>query len=200
MALQGIPFSTDILELAVTSTAQVAHVVLDKIPMVTVDTPFAWDAILGAIITGLIPGGIAYMAIRNSYNLAKMQHILQSKSKINDEIRVAAANYVTAINYLSTDYNAWVKDVLERKRTDVSQETMPEHLRENIYRAEANKNLLTLLITPDEEGNNLLKTMGDAQAALTPFLEAKASPDDVIQLRLCVNNFLYKCHEYFIRN
>ncbi|CAM8554379.1 hypothetical protein ESCOCP340M_22300 [Escherichia coli] len=200
MAWQGIPFSIEKMEQVVTSSVQAAHIVLDKVPTVIVDTSFAWDTIAGAIIAGLIPGIISYRALSNSYQLAKMQHALQSKEKINNEIRVAAAAYVTAINYLSTDYNAWVKDIRERRIYPVSKESMPEHIRENIFRAESNKNLLTLLIIPDEDGNALLEAMGKAQNALTPFLEAEATKKDNLQLRTSVNNFLYKCHEYFLRD
>lgn len=199
MAWQGIPFSVAGLERAISSSSQLTHVVLDKIPAVLVDTPFSWDAIVGAVISGLIPGSIAYLAIRNSYNLAKMQHKLQSKEKINDEIRIAAANYVTSINYLSTDYSSWVRDVKSRSG-DITKETMPEHLRDNIYRAESNKNLLTLLISHTEEGNNLLKAMGAAQSALDPLLVAEATYREVLQLRTAINNFLYTCHEYFLRS
>lgn len=129
-----------------------------------------------------------------------MQHAMQSKEKINNEIRVAAAAYVTAINYLSTDYNAWVKDIRERRIYPVSKESMPDHIRENIFRTESNKNLLTLLIIPGEDGYELLEAMGNVQNALTPFLEAEATYKDNLQLRTSVNNFLYKCHEYFLRD
>ncbi|EAQ4297048.1 hypothetical protein GKU51_07815 [Salmonella enterica] len=200
MAWQGIPFSIEKMEQVVTSSVQAAHIVLDKVPAIIVDTPFAWDTIAGAFIAGSIPGIISYLALRNSYQLAKMQHAMQSKEKINNEIRVAAAAYVTAINYLSTDYNAWVKDIRERRIYPVSKESMPDHIRENIFRTESNKNLLTLLIIPGEDGYELLEAMGNVQNALTPFLEAEATYKDNLQLRTSVNNFLYKCHEYFLRD
>ncbi|HCA7080773.1 TPA: hypothetical protein MX214_003959 [Citrobacter sedlakii] len=200
MSWQGIPFSIEKMEQALTSSVQTAHLVLDKLPTVIVDTPFDWEAIFGAIIAGSIPGIISYLALRNSYQLAKMQHAMQSKEKINNEIRVAAAGYVTAINYLSTDYKAWVKDLQERRIYPVGKESMPDNIRENIFRAESNKNLLTLLIVPDKDGNELLEAMGNAQNALTPFFEARATYRDNIQLKTSVNNFLYKCHEYFLRD
>lgn len=199
MAWQGFPFVLEKFEETISSTSQLSHVVLDKIPTVMVDTSFSWDSILSAGIAGFIPGAIAYMAIKNSNALAEKQLKVQSKTKLDDEIRIAASNYVTAINYLSTDYSAWVKEVTDRRLSVISKENMPDHLRDNIYRAESNKNLLTLLITPDEQGNKLLKEMGKAQIALDPFLAAKASYKDVMQLRTSVNNFMYACHEYFLR-
>lgn len=200
MAWQGIPFIFDKFEKTLSSTSPFSHVVLDKIPTVIVDSSFSWDAVLAAGIAGLIPGAIAYIALKNSNSLAEMQLRVQSKTKIDDEIRVAAANYVTAINYLAIDYSAWVKEVMDRKISVISKEAMPEHLRDNIYRAESNKNLLTLLITPDEEGNKLLKDMGKAQRALDPLLEANATTKDLSQLRISVNNFMFSCHEYFKRS
>lgn len=41
MAWQGIPFSIEKMEQVVTSSVQAAHIVLDKVPAIIVDTPFA---------------------------------------------------------------------------------------------------------------------------------------------------------------
>ncbi|ECP5524277.1 hypothetical protein HX208_003083 [Salmonella enterica] len=46
MAWQGIPFSIEKMEQVVTSSVQAAHIVLDKVPAIIVDTPFAWDTIV----------------------------------------------------------------------------------------------------------------------------------------------------------
>lgn len=200
MCWLDFPFTHNIDGQIFSPSSHLAHVVLDKIPTVIIDSPFSWDAVLAAGIAGFIPGAIAYMAIKNGNALARMQLKAQSQTKINDEIRVAAASYVTAINYISTDYSVWIKDVIERNITTPSKEMMPDYLIDSIFRAESSKNLLTLLITPDDEGNALLKEMGKAQIALDPFLSAEASYKDVLKLRTAVNNFMYACHAYFLRS
>ncbi|MBW2956615.1 hypothetical protein [Hafnia paralvei] len=200
MAWQGVPFSVEKIVDAVLSSPQLAHVVLDKIPTVAIESSFSWDTVIAASISGFIPGWIAYLAIRNSYKLADKQHKMQSKEKINQDIRVAAASYVTALNYFATDYNEWVKEVLDRRISLVTKESMPDHLRDNIYRAESSKNLLIILIFPDENGMKLLNSMGNAQKAITPLLDATATRSDVLKLRSAVDSFMFSCHEYFLRD
>lgn len=200
MAWQGVPFSVEKIVDTVLSSPQLAHVVLDKIPTVAIESSFSWDTVIAAFISGLIPGGIAYLAIQNSYKLAETQHKMQSKEKLNEEIRIAAANYVTALNYLATDFNAWAKEILDRGTSLASNESIPEHLRENIYRAESSKNLLIILIAPDEHGNKLLKSMVEAQKALDPLLDEKVSVSDILKLKNAVDNFMFSCHEYLRRN
>lgn len=200
MAWQGVPFSVEKIVDTVLSSPQLAHVVLDKIPTVAIESSFSWDTVIAASISGFIPGWIAYLAIRNSYKLADKQHKMQSKEKINQDIRVAAASYVTALNYFATDYNEWVKEVLDRRISLVTKESMPDHLRDNIYRAESSKNLLIILIVPDENGMKLLNSMGNAQKAITPLLDATATDSDMLKLRRAVDSFMFSCHEYFLRD
>ncbi|WGC27784.1 hypothetical protein NFL63_14840 [Escherichia coli] len=132
MCWLDFPFTHNIDGQIFSPSSHLAHVVLDKIPTVIIDSPFSWDAVLAAGIAGFIPGAIAYMAIKNGNALARMQLKAQSQTKINDEIRVAAASYVTAINYISTDYSVWIKDVIERNITTPSKEMMPDYLIDSI--------------------------------------------------------------------
>lgn len=200
MAWQGVPFSVEKIVDTVLSSPQLAHVVLDKIPTVAIESSFSLDTVIAASISGFIPGWIAYLAIRNSYKLADKQHKMQSKEKINQDIRVAAASYVTALNYCATDFNEWVNEVIERRISLVSKESMPDRLRDNIYRAESSKNLLIILISPDENGIKLLNSMGNAQKSLTPLLDATATHSDILKLRSAVDKFMFSCHEYFLRD
>lgn len=200
MAWQGVPFSVEKIVDTVLSTSQLAHVVIDKIPTVAIESSFSWDTVIAASISGFIPGWIAFLAIRNSYKLAETQHKMQSKEKINQDIRVAAASYVTALNYCATDYNKWVIEVLEQRVSLVSKESMPDRLRDNIYLAESSKNLLIILIFPDENGMKLLNSMGNAQKALDPLLAATATHSDILKLRSAVDSFMFSCHEYFLRD
>ena len=196
MAWQGVPFSVEKIVDTVLSSPQLAHVVLDKLPTVAIESSFSWDTVIAAAI----PGWIAYLAIRNSYKLADKQHNMQSKEKINQDIRGAAASYATALNYCATDYNEWVNEVLERRISFVSKESMPERLKNNIYLAESSKNLLIILILPDENGMKLLNSMGNAHKALNPLLAATANRSNILELTSAVNSFMYSCHEYFLRD
>ncbi|RNL75726.1 hypothetical protein D7I40_00890 [Citrobacter sp. MH181794] len=196
MAWQGIPFVLEKLEETL-SSSNLSHLTIDKLPAVVVESSFSWESLLSAFIAGTIPAYIAYIAIKNSNRLAVLQNKMQSQTKIFEEIRIASANYVTALNMISSEYNQWAKSV-RHHGVVLSVLQMPENLIKIIRDAELSKNTLTILIVPDEDGKKLISKMVDAQNALKPFLNSVAAMHDYKMLKKAGDDFTWACHEYLL--
>ncbi|EPY7325293.1 hypothetical protein ACXEI5_002578 [Klebsiella quasipneumoniae] len=197
MAWLGIPFPLEKVEGTLFSNYQFSHLTIDKLPSVVVDSSFSWETLLSAIIAGAIPAWIAYKAIRSNNELATYQNKLQAKTKINEEIRMAAADYVTAVHYISVEYSEWIKGLVNRRVAPVSELKLPENIQENIYKAELSKNALMLLVKPNEAGKVLLSHMAEIKLKLGPVLEVHATQKDILNLQKAASKFILACHEYF---
>ncbi|MEP8563890.1 hypothetical protein ABKS85_09510 [Citrobacter freundii] len=197
MTWQGIPFLIDYTANAV--TPQLSYLLLDKLPTVTVESSFSLETIIAALIAGGIPAWIAYIAIGNSNKQAIEQHRMQSQAKINEEIRIAAANYVTAVNQLSSEFQMWAVSTAKTGLIAPSKEAMPDNLKDAAYRAESNKNTMLLLIYKDEHGEKLIESMNAVQTALDPLLNVSVSISSYLTLKIAVGKFMEACHEYFLR-
>lgn len=68
----GVPFLFD-------KSVENLSLSLNNIPKLVIETPFSWETVISALIAGLLPSAIAYIALNNNFKLANHQTKLIEK-------------------------------------------------------------------------------------------------------------------------
>jgi hypothetical protein len=167
MAWQGVPFLHQSLGFMDSGV-----LTLNRIPLITVDTGFGWDAILAsliaAIVGGAIPAYISWRAIKNNNDslmqdretqsrLAEKQLtaqlVVSSRQQWINDCREYAARYIGSIQLLLNIQNRIHFDLTEykEKRFDEIVNTSASKMHDTLTDATFYKSKIELLLNPNEE-------------------------------------------------
>jgi hypothetical protein len=184
MAWQGIPFSAGVVE----------SLIINKLPTITLDTPFAWDTVLGSFIAGAIPAIIAWLAIKNNFKLSDRQAKRAEKLNLEEKLRIASLDYLCSIEsvvfnmtkYLARDYKTYDHEL-----------GYPEYFQEALDLAQKNERYLLLLVKPDERSNEFLEAIIKVNKSVQPFVTLSQVSDECPKiLKKAADNFIFCFHKY----
>jgi len=183
----GVPFLFD-------KSVENLSLSLNNIPKLVIETPFSWETVISALIAGLLPSAIAYIALNNNFKLANHQTKLIEKKEFSQAFRVAAADYTTEMIMYTSAFQQWkiagVHDFEALQRG-----VLPKELIAPMKAVEKSKNNLMLLIPPDT-GALLITSLAKTQQKMQNYLKADiAAEPEKKEFNDSANDFMYDCHE-----
>lgn len=186
MAWQGVPFLHQSLGFMDSGV-----LTLNRIPLITVDTGFGWDAILAsliaAIVGGAIPAYISWRAIKN--NNDALMHDRETQSRLSEkqltaqlvvssrmqwinECRENAARYIGSVQLLLNIQNRIYFDLSDNKEKDYEEivGTSASRMHDTLTDATFYKAKIELLLNPNEKtAVSIVKIMNDIMAKVNKY-------------------------------
>lgn len=173
MVWQGIPYPlSNILESG--------YLTVSKIPTVVVDTGFAWESVIGALIAGAIPAYIAWYTIKR--NIRALEDDRQRQQESFDKDRAAQLDIATKnINaqVLSNNRQQWIN--LLRELISEYLSLAPELL-EVKFKVLASKKFFDSVRKEIEESYRIGPTYKPNNAIQESFKEASETLNDAIKV------------------
>ncbi|MGK3359898.1 hypothetical protein ACSLNB_00240 [Citrobacter portucalensis] len=84
---------------------------IDKIPMISVDSSFSWETIIGAFISGLVPALISLYVIRKNNESIRYQQNQEDKRQYSAHMRVVISEYAYQLSKVKEIHSEWVRAV-----------------------------------------------------------------------------------------
>lgn len=195
MAWQGVPFLHESLGFMDSGV-----LTLNRIPLITVDTGFGWDAILAsliaAIVGGAIPAYISWRAIKNNNDslmhdretqsrLAEKQLtaqlIVTSRQQWINDCREHAARFIGSVqmilniqNRIHLDLNGPFNKTIDEVTNDLAHKMHTSLAEATFYKAK-----IEMLLNPDEEQSiKVSRVMSDIINMVNDY-----SYDDLVNYR-----------------
>lgn len=81
---------------------------IDKIPMISVDSSFSWETIIGAFISGLVPALISLYVIRKNNESIRYQQNQEDKRQYSAHMRVVISEYAYQLSKVKEIHSEWV--------------------------------------------------------------------------------------------
>lgn len=188
MSWPGIPYPFSYSE-------SISSLIIQKLPEVTLNTPFAWETIISSFVAGAIPAWIAWVAIKNNYRLAKLQANLADKRELVDKLRVTALDYTLAINKIGQLTEEFLKG--PEFQEFINGGPYPQKLQDALDNAQKLERYLLLLIRPDAKGAELLESIIVLNNAVQPYVTLISIDPEVPQkIRVAIDEFMLKFHGY----
>ncbi|MFX4313438.1 hypothetical protein F8O53_16155 [Enterobacter sp. 63] len=188
MAWMGIPFPLDFIKDA-------QSLVIEKLPEITLNAPFSWETIISSLFAGAIPAWVGWRAIKNTYQLAELQNKQTEKKELADKLRIAALEYVSAIDSVAQKTRDFIDsgDIHKCALRGV----LPPYLMEALDKAQRNERNLLLLIRPDTKGMAFLEKITKVNKAVQPYVTLNGiDPETPKKMKKEVDDFIFAFHVY----
>ncbi|MHA1043279.1 hypothetical protein ACR9GW_18065 [Enterobacter ludwigii] len=189
MAWMGIPFPFQLVK-------GVEAIVIDKLPEIAVNTPFAWETIISSFIAGAIPALIAWKALSKNFEIARFQARMTEQKDIADKLRLAALDFVSSVDKVAQLTHRLINT------TGISIDSLakgrfPDYYQEALNDAQRSMRNLHFLVRPDEAGMKLLSCLPPLQQSLKPFFTFEnLNGNEALLLKERIDDFIFHFHEY----
>ncbi|EKS6733259.1 hypothetical protein OR233_001666 [Enterobacter asburiae] len=189
MAWVGVPFPFHFVNGA-------EAIVIDKLPEIALNTPFAWETIISSFIAGAIPALIAWKALSKNFEIARFQMRVTEQKDMADKLRLAALDFVSSVDKIAQLSHRLI-NTPGISIDSLAKGKFPDYYQEALNDAQRSMRNLHFLIRPDEAGMKLLSYLPSLQQSLKPFFTFEnLTGQEALLLKEKIDDFIFHFHEY----